>query len=182
VYGEDEYLVEHAPAAEGEPWAPHQANPNRPPLSRESPVGLADEPHRSRSRRLLGLGLLVGVSVGSLGLVALNRLHPRRAEVWSGGDHSAQLSDPPHASTTSLVRGAPYLPDHASSPPFAVSHPLVSPSVRSPIFKVPWVPRAVESAAAKASSWSRERRCQASERSEPDPIGTSVDGEFGFEQ
>jgi hypothetical protein len=58
VYGQDEYLAEDDLQVEA---------PSAPPSGEEA--------HGSRSGRLVGLGVLVGVTVGALGLVALNATH-----------------------------------------------------------------------------------------------------------
>src|SRR5258708_36868221 len=68
VYGEEEYLSENDAHASG------QASQ---PLAEEgSPVFAGAGSRHSRSGRLLGLGMLLGVTVGALGLVAVNASRP----------------------------------------------------------------------------------------------------------
>ncbi|HEX4837473.1 MAG TPA: hypothetical protein VFV03_02975, partial [Solirubrobacteraceae bacterium] len=70
VYGEDEYLADDAPSA-GDGSHPTQAHEHE----IDHHAAAASWSHRSRSGRLVGLGLLVGVTVSALGLVAVNTAH-----------------------------------------------------------------------------------------------------------
>jgi hypothetical protein len=87
VYGEDEYLAEgeHASAEA------HLADDGRPGQAWSQATGAqVRAPH---SGRLLGLGLLVGVTVGALGLVLLNASHrPRSASPPSASPRSVKAS------------------------------------------------------------------------------------------
>jgi hypothetical protein len=69
VYGEDEYLSEDDARASEQAPKPLAGAESSPPPAREGS-------HHSRSGRLLGLGLLIGVTVGALGLVAVNASRP----------------------------------------------------------------------------------------------------------
>jgi hypothetical protein len=73
VYGEDEYLTEEHKVVEE--TCPTDATDRQ----KDQPVVASSRPHGSRSARLVGLGLLVGVTTGAVGLVVLNR--PHRASV-----------------------------------------------------------------------------------------------------
>jgi hypothetical protein len=100
VYGQDEYLAEDDAHAAEESWPPLVGEEPRQSSAHDDPasvlggidpddVGTAaayrdgglhrtvasSRSHGSRSGRLVGLGVLVGVTVGALGLVALNATH-----------------------------------------------------------------------------------------------------------
>jgi len=96
VYGEDEYLDDGGESAEyvgsGEDGVSGEATESAKPAEHATSVGYAGSAeahrsaqnravgrhpvsstsHRSHSGRLVGVGLLVGVTVGTLGLIALN--------------------------------------------------------------------------------------------------------------
>jgi hypothetical protein len=69
VYGEDEYLTEEHDAVE----AVHPRTETDGLEDRQSV--LAQSPSRSRSARLIGFGLLAGVTVGATGLVVSSASH-----------------------------------------------------------------------------------------------------------
>jgi hypothetical protein len=73
VYGEDEYLAGED-AQSSQPLSGEEGTPSsleRPPLGGGS--------ERSRSGRLIGLGLLVGVTVGAVGLLVVDASQPHLA-------------------------------------------------------------------------------------------------------
>jgi hypothetical protein len=84
VYGEDEYL-----SADGT----HASEGPSPPADDEggSVLSVGERSHNSRSGRLLGIGLLVGVAAGAVGLVVVNASH-RYAAPHSVGTRPAPSS------------------------------------------------------------------------------------------
>ena len=98
VYGQDEYLSEGHPAGETEP--PHD-EPESDFVGRAPEVGAAAAGARSRGPRLIGVGLLLGATIGAGGLVVshLNGQSPRR-----GGAVSASSHRVPQASSGSARR------------------------------------------------------------------------------
>jgi hypothetical protein len=182
VYGEDEYL------AEGEVHAATE--------SRSVPV--SEEAHGPRSGRLLGLGLLVGVTVGALGLVVLNVSHRGTAGSRLGVSHRAAEGAVRH--TSAPARTSPELAIHGSAAP--VSRPgAPSPPMRSAV-RPQQVP-STRLTTRQPVGLSLRRRSRAARPSESTPIDASVergrlwpvmsvptaseaavppaDGEFGFE-
>jgi hypothetical protein len=122
VYGEDEYLADDALSAEEQPFAPRVAEEESftPQVAEESwapPTGeeshrapthehatyhysaVAPPSHRSRSGRLVGLGLLAGVTLGAFGLVALNAAHRSPDASPAAGAQTARPDAAAHAST-----------------------------------------------------------------------------------
>lgn len=72
VYGEDEYLSEGGTHVSDQ----HSRSPIH---DEDSPPFIDGGSERSRSGRLIGLGLLVGVTVGAAGLVVVNASRPHGA-------------------------------------------------------------------------------------------------------
>jgi hypothetical protein len=116
VYGEDEYLADEALSADEESFAPHVAEEScAPPTVEEfhrTPThnhatyhysAVASPSHRSRSGRLVGLGLLAGVTVGALGLVALNAAHRSPAAPPADAAQTAHAVAAAHTSTGAPV-------------------------------------------------------------------------------
>ena len=121
VYGEDEYLADDTLSADEESFAPHVAGESfAPHVAEESwaqPTGeeshrtpthehatyhysaVAPPSHRSRSGRLVGLGLLAGVTLGAFGLVALNATHRSPAAPSAAVAQTAHPDAAAHAST-----------------------------------------------------------------------------------
>jgi hypothetical protein len=100
VYGQDEYLAEDDVHAADESWPPPVGEEPRQSSAHDDPASVlggidpddvgttaayrdeglhhtvaSSRSHGSRSGRLVGLGVLVGVTVGAFGLVALNATH-----------------------------------------------------------------------------------------------------------
>jgi hypothetical protein len=146
VYGEDEYLADDALSAEEEPFAPRVAEEESftPQVAEEScapPTGeefhrtpthnhatyhysaVAPPLHRSRSGRLLGLGLLAGVTVGALGLVALNAAHRSPAAPPADAAQTAHADAAAHTST-----GAPVADGSVVHMPNSHDHELRAPA------------------------------------------------------
>jgi hypothetical protein len=106
VYGEEEYLIEEHEAVE----EIHPTGETDRLEDRRATV--SSLPHSSRTARLVGLGLLVGVSVGAVGLVVFNMAH--------------RASAPPplvvsRGARTHLARGA-----SVAGPGFASRHASVA--------------------------------------------------------
>ncbi|MFZ1154971.1 MAG: hypothetical protein WAN93_08715 [Solirubrobacteraceae bacterium] len=183
VYGEDEYLAEGEIHAEGYAHAEGEVHAY-------STAHVEEETRRSslrgraqgrRSQRLVGLGLLVGVAVGALGLVALNASHRPAVGSQPGFAHSADAPAARRPSTGALADPSPAvrMPTEAGSsrrklaPQSAPAHQPFRPRLRagSPI----------NSAPSAALAETRELWPSASELSESD-TASATDEEFNFER
>jgi hypothetical protein len=178
VYGQDEYLAEDdVQVGVGE-------------ASSAPPAG--EEARGSRSGRLVGLGVLVGVTVGALGLVVLNVWHQRSAVPRSVVAQSARAraaghpSAASHASTAShaSVRvpvGAEPATHTSTRPASHVSasvRPPARPLVRSP--SRGGTPTRLVSNAVSVGPW--RGRLSTSELPASDAGAPTIDGEFDFER
>src|ERR1700684_743101 len=92
VYGEDEYLADDGQST-GEPA---RARPGQADGEHGRSVGASSQSYRSQGR-LIGLGLLMGVTVGAVALVVLNISHRSFAAPHQGVRQSApaQVSSSP---------------------------------------------------------------------------------------
>jgi hypothetical protein len=176
VYGQDEYLAEDdLQVAEA---------------SSASPSG--EEAHGSRSGRLVGLGVLVGVTVGALGLVMLNVSHQRSAAPRSVVAQSARARAAGRPSAVSRASTASHAfvrvptgaepATHTSTRPAsrvpASVRPPARPLVRSP--SRGGTPTRPVSNAASVGPW--RGQLSTSELPASDAGAPTIDGEFDFER
>ena len=222
VYGQDEYLADDALSADDESFAPHAAEESwAPPTGKEShrtPThahaayqhsAVAPPSHSSRSGRLVGLGVLMGVTVGALGLVVLNVSHrlpaaPRvvaaqtthagaaaHASVDAPISHRSvvRMSNGPASRMRAPARARTRAPRHSSAgSALAGSASTGSPSTGSPST---WsaggdttvAPTSAGSASKAASVESAQPpRPTTSEPTRPGAQAPPIDGEFEFER
>jgi hypothetical protein len=154
-YREDEYLGEYL-GEELDPTSTH---------AHEEDHHAAIESRRpgSHSGRLVGLGLLVGVTVGALGLVVLNASH--RSPMSAGPEPVAHASSAP----ISFAR-APARPPMRSLAMGSRPHPSRCTA------------RLAESAPSQALAQPWQAGPSESEHPELDMAAPPVDREFGFER
>jgi hypothetical protein len=184
VYGQDEYLAEEAPS----------------PTETSSPALPAKQSHGSRSARLIGLGVLVGVSVGALGLVVAHVSHQPPAAQRSVVAQSSRLgmaarrSVMRHASSAS--RASVHPPARANSAIGTYSAPVPRasttprPHARSlgrPAGRLPSKPRSSDAVTSRSAPGLTAVKLSrgalaASELSLPGAASPAVGGEFDFER
>jgi hypothetical protein len=182
VYGQDEYLAEDDLQV-GEAFS-------------APPAG--EEARGSRSGRLVGLGVLVGVTVGALGLVVLNVWHQRSAAPRSVVAQSARARAAGHSSAASRVSTASRastashvsvrVPTGAEPATHTSTRPAshVSASVRPParpLVRSPsrgGTPTRPVSNAVSVGPW--RGRLSTSELPASDAGPPTIDGEFDFER
>jgi hypothetical protein len=170
VYGEEEYLSENDIHASGQA--------SQPPAEGEgSPLFTGGGSH-SRSGRLLGLGLLLGVTVGAFGLVAVNAFRPRGAPT-NGVVRGAQASAPGRPPATASARPGPAHRSQAFAVPGSATHAAAPPRVR------PSRSRGLDSAKEGPSSGVQAphpiQRLE-TEVSSRNVSRIPIDGEFDFER
>jgi hypothetical protein len=184
VYGEDEYLADDdGPAAE-ERYAnsvPGQRDDRHPSMT-------AARSHGSRPGRLVGLGLLVGVTAGALALVVLNASHRSRA-VPPGAAQSATDGTASHASsashpsafhhTSSAISAGSEPGIRSPSKPISYARPSARPHVR-PLARRTERPPEFAPNAVPVKLW--RAQVSTSELPKSGASASPIDGEFGFER
>jgi hypothetical protein len=184
VYGEDEYLSEDGlPGSDAEPSPPLPAAEQR-----------HEQGYDSRSARLVGLGLLAGVTIGTLALVTLNMAHrsgapsPGVAQDASGRGLAGKESGPAPVNDSVSVASATSEP-LAPGAPGAASHARASVPMRMPMRpgvpprrpRWPRVGMAGESISSATSTEPEETRLSSLESLGPGALPPAGD-ELGFER
>jgi hypothetical protein len=169
VYGEEEYLSENDAHASG------QASQSLAD-GEGSPLFAGTGSHHSRSGRLLGLGLLLGVTVGALGLVVVNASRPHAAPA-NGVVRGAPASAPGHPPATASAKPGPAARSQAFAIPGSGTPATAPPQVR------PSQSRVLNSGKAGLPSQvqapTQRLKTEVSTRNMP---ATPIDGEFDFER
>jgi hypothetical protein len=188
VYGEDEYLAEEHDGVELPPGGERDGQMDR-------PVTVSSGPSGSHAARLLGLGLLAGVTLGAVGLVVSNLSHralaPPRHVVHSGnkarlpgnGSPARRVPTAVSAGAESTV-GSPtgatlaYPPQSRSVSRVTGGRPSAATSPRIAPKYIGSYPGSMSFRSATASrQWLSPGDVLGGTRS-----ATSPDGEFGFER
>lgn len=214
VYGEDEYLAENdvhaneesSRADEGSQLSSATNDPSRVldgaasedvrtvPAYRDEghPTVVSSRSPGSRSGRLVGLGLLIGVTVGAFALVVLNASHRPPIAPGSGVAQSARAGAASHTSAANHASdashtsaGVPTNPEpaiHMATVPLSHARVSVRPSVRLLAHPRSRTDSPTESAPNASSIEPWQSRPSTPELPESDAAATPIDGEFDFER
>jgi hypothetical protein len=217
VYGEDEYLAGSDAHADEQTWtpgtnegpqvSPAADDPSRvlggaanedvraaPPHRVEGhPTVVSPRPSRSRPGRLVGLGLLVGVTVGAFALVALNASHRAPMAPQSGVAQSPRVGAVSRTSTandasdaSNASAGLPTNPGPVHPATVPISHARVS--VRSLARSLSHQPSRAESPTestpipSSMEPWQSQQSTPELPEPDVDVPATAVAGEFDFER